>query len=119
MLDQHFRDLMAGVCAPVAVVTTADQDGPHGATVSSLASLSLRPALLSIALDKRSSLLARVLEVGRFGVNVLNSAQDDIATRLRHPRRRSLRLRTLVDDRSATAARRCGGLGRLRVVADR
>ena len=33
MLDQHFRDLMAGVCAPVAVVTTADQDGPHGATV--------------------------------------------------------------------------------------
>ena len=79
MLDQHFRDLMAGVCAPVTVVTTTDEDGPHGATVSSLASLSLRPALLSIALDKRSSLLARVLAVGRFGVNVLNSAQDDIA----------------------------------------
>ncbi|MFC0112049.1 flavin reductase family protein [Kibdelosporangium aridum] len=80
MLDQQFRNLMAGVCAPVTVVTTADADGPHGATVSSLASLSLRPALLSIALDRRSSLLARVLDTGRFGVNVLGSGQEDLAT---------------------------------------
>ncbi|MFC9789861.1 flavin reductase family protein [Rhodococcus sp. NPDC127528] len=80
MLDQHFRDLMAGVCAPVAVVTTADEDGPHGATVSSLASLSLRPALLSIALDTRSALLERILATGRFGVNVLSAAQEGTAT---------------------------------------
>uniref|UniRef100_UPI003D8AAC11 flavin reductase family protein n=1 Tax=Gordonia sp. B7-2 TaxID=3420932 RepID=UPI003D8AAC11 len=79
MHDQQFRDLMAGVCAPVTVVTTADDDGPHGATVSSLASLSLRPALLSIALDRRSSLLSRIIATERFGVNVLNSTQDDIA----------------------------------------
>jgi len=79
MLDQHFRDLMAGVCAPVSVVTTADHDGPHGATVSSLASLSLQPALVSIALDKKSSLLARILETGRFGVNVLSALQEDVA----------------------------------------
>jgi flavin reductase (DIM6/NTAB) family NADH-FMN oxidoreductase RutF len=79
MLDQQFRDLMAGVCAPVTVVTTADGDGAHGATVSSLASLSLRPALLSIALDRRSSLLARIVQTGRFGVNVLSAAQDDLA----------------------------------------
>ena len=61
MLDQKFRDLMAGVCAPVSVVTTADIEGPHGATVSSLASLSLRPALVSIALDRQSALLSRIL----------------------------------------------------------
>jgi flavin reductase (DIM6/NTAB) family NADH-FMN oxidoreductase RutF len=79
VLDQHFRDLMAGVCAPVAIVTTANQDGPHGATVSSLASVSLRPALLSIALDRKSSLLARILGSGRFGVNVLGCTQDDLA----------------------------------------
>lgn len=76
--EQRFRDLMAGVCAPVAVVTVGD-DGVHGATVSSLASLSLNPALLSIALDRNSSLLARILAVGRFGVNVLSAAQDDLA----------------------------------------
>ena len=61
MRDQDFRDLMAGVCAPVTVVTTADQDGPHGATVSSFASLSLRPPLVSVALDRRSGLLARIM----------------------------------------------------------
>ena len=80
MLDQHFRDLMAGVCAPVSVVTTADADGPHGATVSSLASLSLRPALVSIALDRSSSLLGRIVETGRFGINVLSAAQGDVAS---------------------------------------
>lgn len=81
MLDQHFRDLMAGVCAPVTVITTADTDGPHGATVSSLASLSLRPALISIALDHRSSLLGRITERRRFAVNILASQQDDVAMR--------------------------------------
>ncbi|WP_254205289.1 flavin reductase family protein [Nocardia alni] len=79
MLEQQFRDLMAGVCAPVAVITTADRDGPHGATVSSLASLSLRPPLLSIALDRRSRLLERIVKTRRFGVNVLSAAQDDVA----------------------------------------
>jgi flavin reductase (DIM6/NTAB) family NADH-FMN oxidoreductase RutF len=80
MLDQQFRDLMAGVCAPVTVVTTADADGPHGATVSSLASVSLRPALLSVSLDRRSSLLSRIVDNGRFGVNVLSAAQAELAT---------------------------------------
>lgn len=79
VLDQHFRDLMAAVCAPVAIVTASDEDGPHGATVSSLASVSLRPPLISIALDHRSKLLARILGSGRFGVNVLGCAQDDEA----------------------------------------
>ncbi|MEZ0353742.1 flavin reductase family protein [Mycobacterium sp. pR1184] len=79
VLDQHFRDLMAGVCAPVSLVTTADHDGPHGATVSSLASVSLRPPLVSIALDRKSTLLARILGSKRFGVNVLGRAQDDLA----------------------------------------
>jgi flavin reductase (DIM6/NTAB) family NADH-FMN oxidoreductase RutF len=79
--DQDFRDLMAGVCAPVTVVTTADDDGPHGATVSSFASLSLHPPLVTVALDRRSGLLARILGARRFGVNVLASADDDLALR--------------------------------------
>lgn len=80
ILDQRFRDLMAAVCAPVAIVTTVDDQGPHGATVSSLASVSLRPPLVSIALNRKSTLLSRILGSGRFGVNVLGRAQDDVAT---------------------------------------
>jgi flavin reductase (DIM6/NTAB) family NADH-FMN oxidoreductase RutF len=79
MLDQQFRNLMTGVCSPVSIVTTADPSGPHGTTVTSLASLSLRPALVSIALDVQSRLLERILAAGRFGVNVLSAGQDDIA----------------------------------------
>jgi flavin reductase (DIM6/NTAB) family NADH-FMN oxidoreductase RutF len=80
VLDQHFRDLMAAVCAPVTIVTTAGDTGPHGATVSSLASVSMRPPLISIALDRRSNLLARILGNRRFGINVLGCTQDDVAT---------------------------------------
>ncbi len=43
--DQSFRDLMvAGVCAPVTVVTTAIDRMPHGATVNAFASPLAAPA---------------------------------------------------------------------------
>ena len=76
---QQFRDLMAGVCAPVTVVTTMTDGVPHGATVSSLASLSLNPPLVSVAFDRSSALLGEIQAAGRFGVNVLGQAQDELA----------------------------------------
>ena len=79
MRDSDFRNLMTGVCATVTVVTTADDDGPHGATVSSFASLSLSPPLVTVGLDRRSALLARILGSRRFAVNVLSSADDELA----------------------------------------
>jgi flavin reductase (DIM6/NTAB) family NADH-FMN oxidoreductase RutF len=78
---QQFRDLMAGVCAPVTIVTTMDEGQPFGATVSAFASLSLDPPMVTVALDRSSSLLARILGVGRFGVNVLGQGQDGLAVR--------------------------------------
>nr|WP_183373231.1 flavin reductase family protein [Gordonia humi] len=72
---------MARVCAPVTIVTTADADGPHGATASSFASLSLDPPLVTVAFDRRSALLGRIIAAGRFGVNVLHHGQDDLAMR--------------------------------------
>jgi len=76
--EQAFRDLMTGVCAPVTIVTTHD-GAPHGATVSAFASLSLRPPMVTVALDRASGVLARILDKGRFGVNVLGRGQDDLA----------------------------------------
>jgi flavin reductase (DIM6/NTAB) family NADH-FMN oxidoreductase RutF len=76
---QQFRDLMAGVCAPVTVVTTMADDRPHGATVSSFASLSLNPPLVSVAFDRGSALLRQIQAAGRFGVNILGHAQDELA----------------------------------------
>ena len=76
---QRFRDLMAGVCAPVTVVTTAEAEIPYGATVSAFASLSLNPPMISVALDRSSQLLARILRTRRFGINVLEKSQEETA----------------------------------------
>ncbi|RSM64765.1 flavin reductase [Actinoplanes sp. ATCC 53533] len=77
--EQAFRDLMAGVCAPVTVVTAAQDGVPYGTTVSAFASLSLRPPMVTVAFDRGSNVLTRILATGRFGVNVLGQAQDDLA----------------------------------------
>lgn len=77
--EQEFRDLMAGVCAPVTIVTTTAGSLPHGTTVSSFASLSLRPPMVTVALDRASGVLSHISATGRFGVNVLASTQDDLA----------------------------------------
>jgi len=75
----RFRRLMAGVCAPVTIVTAMHNGRPHGATVSSFASLSLEPPLISIAFQRTAMMLQRVEDTGRFGVNLLGHAQEDLA----------------------------------------
>ncbi|MGY1808137.1 flavin reductase family protein [Blastococcus sp. SYSU D00669] len=78
-LAEAFREVMAGVCTPVSVVTALRDGAPHGTTVSAFASLSMSPPMVLVALDRRSDLLAR-LAVGRpFGVNVLGADQAGLA----------------------------------------
>ncbi|WP_371775720.1 flavin reductase family protein [Streptomyces sp. NBC_01438] len=78
--ERVFRDLMSGVCGPVTVVTTAEKETPFGMTVSAFASLSLDPPLVTVAIDRRSTLLAAIQRVGRFGINVLAHEQAATAT---------------------------------------
>ena len=79
MVGEHaFRDLMAAVCAQVTIVTAAE-GGPFGTTVSAFASLSLRPPMITVALDRGSRLLEPVLRTRRFGVNVLGQGQEETA----------------------------------------
>lgn len=78
-LATRFRDAMAAVCTPVAVVTAMDGDRPHGTTVSAFASLSISPPSVLVSLDRGSDLLALVLGSGRFGMNVLGSGQSALA----------------------------------------
>src|SRR6201996_9206771 len=70
---------MAGVVAPVTVVTTTGPDGPAGTTVSAFASLSLHPPLVSVAFARDSSLLGQIQRTGRFGINILAHGQEAIA----------------------------------------
>lgn len=78
-LAEPFRDAMASVCTPVAVITAMDGARPHGTTVSAFASLSMSPPSLLVSLDQGSDLLTLVRETGRFGVNILGSDQSGLA----------------------------------------
>jgi flavin reductase (DIM6/NTAB) family NADH-FMN oxidoreductase RutF len=74
-----FVEVMAGVCAPVTVVTAFRGGRPHGTTVSAFASLSLAPPMVLVALDRGSQLLSCLLGTRRFGVNILAAGQARIA----------------------------------------
>ena len=78
-LTEVFREVMAGVCTPVAVVTTITGGRPLGTTVSAFASLSMVPPMVVVSLDRRSDLLAALAEGTPFGVNVLGSSQAALA----------------------------------------
>lgn len=78
--EARFRHVMSAVCAPVTVITaTTDAGTPHGTTVSSFSSLSLRPAMVVFSLDHRSELLVHLRTTGRAGVNLLGHDQAPIA----------------------------------------
>ncbi|GAA3573668.1 flavin reductase family protein [Amycolatopsis ultiminotia] len=78
-LADRFRDVMAAVPSPVAVITAMADRVPHGTTVSAFASLSMTPPMVVICLDHGSELLAMVRTTGHFGVNVLGAGQSDLA----------------------------------------
>ncbi len=82
MIDREtFLELVSGVCAPVTVVTTMTADGtPHGSTVSSFASLSLDPPLVSFALIRGTALLQHLQPGDRVGVNILGASQQELAS---------------------------------------
>jgi flavin reductase (DIM6/NTAB) family NADH-FMN oxidoreductase RutF len=78
-LASHFRQVMAGVATPVAVVTTIGGGQPFGTTVSAFASLSMAPPMITVSLDRGSDLLRELRTSRAFGVNILASGQADLA----------------------------------------
>jgi flavin reductase (DIM6/NTAB) family NADH-FMN oxidoreductase RutF len=75
-----FRSVMGTVCQHVSVVSANSVDGrPHGTTVTAFCSLSLRPPMISVALDRNSRLLARLIHTRRLGISLLSDRQHLIA----------------------------------------
>jgi flavin reductase ActVB len=77
-----FRDAMARFASGVTIVTAKSRQGsPVGFTASSFCSLSLRPPLLLVCLQKDADCYAAFMEAEHFAVSILSRAQDDIARR--------------------------------------
>jgi flavin reductase ActVB len=74
------RDAMAQWPTGIAVVTTADQDGWWwGCTADSFASVSTRPPLISVCVDRAHRCWPAFAAADVFAVNVLRSGQEDLA----------------------------------------
>lgn len=74
-----FRQMMGRFTTGVAVVLTDGRHGPLGATVNSLTSLSLDPPLILFCAGNTSRTAASVIAQGKFSVNILTAAQQDIS----------------------------------------
>lgn len=76
--EPAFRAAMADLPAAVSIVTTTAPDGtPHGATVSAVSSLSLRPAMIVVCLDRASDTLAALARDRHFLVHIAADGQQD------------------------------------------
>ena len=74
-----YLSAMSGAVTGVNIVTTDGPAGRFGLTVSSMASVSAEPPLLLIAVNRRSPLLAALLENGVFGVSALGVHHAELA----------------------------------------
>lgn len=72
----EFRTVMGQFATGVTVVTTLDGDRPQGITVNALASVSLEPPLVMIALDRKRFIVPAIEASRRFAVNVLDEDQQ-------------------------------------------
>jgi flavin reductase (DIM6/NTAB) family NADH-FMN oxidoreductase RutF len=74
-----FRHAAGRFASGVTVVTTPASDGVYGVTVSSFASLSLNPLLVTVSIKRSSPLLEYVRSADAFAVSVLASDQQQVA----------------------------------------
>jgi flavin reductase (DIM6/NTAB) family NADH-FMN oxidoreductase RutF len=83
-----YRQAAGRFASGVTVVTTQASEGAYGVTVSSFASLSLDPLLVTVSIKQSSPLLGYVRSVEAFAVSVLVSDQQEVARYFATPGRK-------------------------------
>ena len=77
-----FRNICGRFATGVTVVTAFDGDGrPAGMTVNSFASVSLRPPLVSVAIDHAASAHPVLQSAAQWTVNILEAQQESLSRR--------------------------------------
>jgi flavin reductase len=75
------RKIMGQFATGVTVVTTGGEAGAHGLTANAVASLSLNPPLVLVAVDKRATTLDFLKKNRCFAINILRHDQEAISRR--------------------------------------
>jgi flavin reductase len=79
------RQILGHFATGVTVITTDGAAGSHGMTANAFASLSLKPPLVMVAVDKRAAMLEFLTKNRCFAVNILRSNQEDLSRRFAAP----------------------------------
>src|SRR5438046_926113 len=77
----EFRKTLGMFATGVTIVTTRVADQVHGMTANAFMSVSLRPPLILISVDRRARMNALLREGVRFGVSVLEEKQTALSDR--------------------------------------
>lgn len=82
----EFRAALSRFPSGITVVTSVDATGlAHGITVSSFCSVSLRPPLVLVCIEKTAGSHESVQQTGFFAVNFLAAGQDELSRRFSLP----------------------------------
>jgi len=77
-----FRSVLGRFASGITVVTTRDGDDRDvGMTVSAFCSVSLKPALVQVCVDRTASLYAALVTSSRYGVSILAAEQEALSRR--------------------------------------
>jgi len=79
--EAAFKSAMSHFASGVTVVTTEHGGRLYGMTVASFASLSLRPPLVLICIEKTVKTHDAIAAAGKFGVSILKADQADVSSR--------------------------------------
>jgi flavin reductase (DIM6/NTAB) family NADH-FMN oxidoreductase RutF len=80
----RYREVMGHFATGISVVTAMEGSRPHGITVNAFSSVSLDPALVMVALDRRRYITPIVRAAARYGVNVLGADQQALSDCFAH-----------------------------------
>lgn len=75
-----FRRVMGRFATGVTVITAETEDERRGMTANAFMSGSLEPPLCVVSVAKRAHMHAHLTAAGRFGVNILATGQQHLAT---------------------------------------
>ena len=80
--ELRFRQVMGNFTTGVAVVTSRTPDGrPCGLTANSVASVSLRPLLVLVCVDREAASHACIVDGGAFALSILERQHEPLARR--------------------------------------
>jgi flavin reductase (DIM6/NTAB) family NADH-FMN oxidoreductase RutF len=78
---QTFKEVMSRWASGITVITCRGDEGVHGMTASSFCSVSLKPPLMLVCVDRQTRTHGLIQEQGAFGVHILSPDMEEVSNR--------------------------------------